>query len=49
MAWLLHGGLVLMQNQLLDMILDSKIWKIQNYEHILVPVGLDKWGPTVTT
>ena len=29
------------------MMLDSKIWKIQSCEHIQVPRGLDKWGPTV--
>ena len=29
--------------------LDSKIWKIQSCEHIQVPGGSDKWGPTVCT
>ena len=53
MAWLLGGGLNLMQMvkyyiylvfQAIAMIHDSKI---QNCEHILVPGGSNKWGPTI--
>ena len=55
MAYLLDGGLVLIQivkyysfqlKTAIAIILDSKIQKIQNHEHILVPGGSDKWDPT---